>query len=169
VRQNKLGKSQGIAIESALTRRMYAWILLLLGVRSWGFVLLCAVLFYLIWRSVIGGDYTLLWIYTGLLVAIYGGAVLVSVMAKKNRRAFSPVRYTFDASGVSKQTGASNQRLNWSAFVRWRKLGSYYLIYQTKRSFFVVPEAKIPAGRSTDFEVLLKQNVLSRRARLLAR
>ncbi len=169
MKQNKPGKSQGIAVESALTRRMYAWILLLLGVRSWGFVLLCAVLSYLIWRSVAGGDYTLLWIYVGLLVAIYGGAILVSVLAKKNRKAFSPVRYTFDVSGVSKQTAASNQRLTWSAFVRWRSLGSYYLIYQTKRSFFVVPKARIPDGRSTDFEALLRQNILSRRARLLAR
>jgi hypothetical protein len=81
-----------IVIDSALTKSMYAWILLMLGVRSWGFGLLVAVLAFLIYTSVQTGQYSLLMIYVSLLVAIYCGAVLFSVLAKKNRRAYMPVK-----------------------------------------------------------------------------
>jgi hypothetical protein len=148
---------------------MYAWILLLLGVRSWGFVLLFAVLVYLIWRSVSGGNYSLLWIYLALLVAIYGGAVLVSVLARKNRKAYFPVRYGFDDSGVVKESGASRQKIDWVAFARWRKIGAFYLIYQNKRSFFVVPKARIPENEVTAFEALLSRKILGRRSGLIRR
>ena len=143
---------------------MYAWVLLQLGVRSWGFALLMLVLAYLIWRSVTGGEYTLLWIYLGLLVAIYGGAVLVSVLNKKNRRAYAPVKYSFDQSGVVKTAGTATQRVGWESIVRWRKVGAYYLIYQSRRGFFVIPRAKVPDGRVYDFEGLLSRNVVKRRA-----
>ena len=132
-------------------------------------MLLFAVLIYLIWRSVSGGDYSLLWIYVALLVAIYGGAVLVSVLAKKNRRAYFPVKYTFDHSGVVKESGASRQKIDWVAFVRWRKIGAFYLIYQNKRSFFVVPKARIPANDVTAFETLLSRNIVRRRSGLIRR
>ena len=132
-------------------------------------MLLFAVLIYLIWRSVSGGDYSLLWIYVALLVAIYGGAVLVSVLAKKNRRAYFPVKYTFDDSGVVKESGASRQKIDWVAFVRWRKIGAFYLIYQNKRSFFVVPKARIPASDVPAFETLLSRNIVRRRSGLIRR
>jgi len=143
---------------------MYARILLLLGIRSWGFVLLAAVVVYLAWIGTTGGDYSLLVIYVSLLVLIYGGAVLVSVLAKKNRRAYSPVRYTFDDSQVVKEAATSRQTLGWDAFVKWRKIGAYYLIYMSKRSFFVIPRAMIPEGRSAAFESLLSQKIKAKRS-----
>ena len=163
--QNRGGTSQ-IVIESTLTRPMYAHILLLLGIRSWGFVLLVAVLAYLVWMSVNSGTYTILVIYASLVVLIYGGAILVSIMARKNRRAFIPVKYTFDRSGVVKETASSSQILKWNNFYRWRKIGAYYLVYSTKRSFFVIPKARIPAGRVNDFENLLGQGIVRKQTRL---
>ena len=161
-RQQNRSKSSQIVIESTLTRAMYARILLLLGVRSWGFVLLAAVLLYLVWMSTATGNYSPLAIYASLLVLIYGGAILVSVMAKKNRRAFSPVRYTFDESRVVKETVTSSQTLNWDAFVRWRKVGAHYLIYMSKRSFFVIPRTRVPEGKVAAFEDLLSQRILKK-------
>jgi hypothetical protein len=163
--QSRNGPSQ-IVIESTLTRPMYALILLLLGIRSWGFVLLIGVLVYLIWMSVNGGTYTILVIYIALIVAIYGGAILYSVIAKKNRRAFMPVKYTFDRSGVVKETASSSQTLKWNAFVKWRKIGAYYLIYMSKRSFFVIPKAKIPVGKINNFENVLSQGIVKKQPRV---
>jgi len=155
-----------IVVESALTRSMYARILLLLGIRSWGFVLLMAVFLYLIWWSIDLGNYSLLAIYGGLLALIYGGAVLVSVFAKKNRGAYIPVKYTFDASGVKKETANRTQSQKWDSFLRWRKIGAYYLIYGAKRSFFVIPKSRIPDGKDNMFESLLSRNILKRTSRL---
>ncbi len=151
-----------IVIESALTRSMYARILLLLGMRSWGFILLVALFLYLTWWSINIGNYSLLSIYAGLLVLIYGGAVLVSVYTKKNRGAYIPVKYTFDASGVKKETANRVQTQKWDSFLRWRKIGAYYLIYGTKRSFFVIPKSMIPQGKSDLFEGLLSRNIVKR-------
>ena len=142
--QQSRSRVSKIVVESALTRPMYARILLLLGIRSWGFVILAAVFLYLIWWSIDIGSYSLLAIYAGLLILIYGGAVLVSVLAKKNRRAYSPIKYTFEESGVTKETAKVSQSFKWNSFIRWRKIGSYFLIYGSKRSFFVIPESKIP-------------------------
>jgi hypothetical protein len=157
--QNRSRASQ-IVIESTLTRGMYTRILLLLGVRSWGFVLLAAVFVYLLWMSTTSGNYSQLVIYATLLVLVYVGAVLVSVMAKKNRRAYSSVKYTFDKSRVLKETATSSQILRWDAFIRWRKIGAYYLIYMSKRSFFVIPKTRIPEGKVVAFENLLTQGIL---------
>ena len=156
-------RTSQIVVESALTKPLYAWILLLLGVRSWGFVLLFAVLVFLVWTSVNTGNYSLLLIYAPVLVVVYGGAVTVSVLAKKNRRAYSPVRYTFEETRVMKESSASSQTLRWDAFVRWRRIGPYYLIYQSKRSFFVVPRAKIPPDQMQAFEDLLGRKLQKRR------
>ena len=160
-------KISRLLIESTLTRSMYARVLLLLGVRSWGFMLLAAVFLYLTWWSIDIGSYTLLAIYAGLLVLIYGGAVLVSVVAKKNRRAYFPVKYTFEESGVTKETASVKQSFKWSSFVRWRKIGSYFLIYASKRSFFVIPESKISKAEVIWFQSLLGRNIVKRSSRLV--
>jgi hypothetical protein len=154
-----------IVVESTLTRSMYARILLLLGVRSWGFVIMAAVFLYLIWWSIDIGSYTLLAIYAGLLVLIYGGAVLVSVVTKRNRRAYFPVKYTFEESGITKETASVRQSFKWSSFARWRKIGPYFLIYASKRSFFVIPESRIPREQITWFESLLNRNIVKRSSR----
>jgi hypothetical protein len=162
-RQAKNNTVSQFVIESALTKSMYARILLLLGVRSWGFGLLVAVLAFLMYTSVQTGQYSVLMIYASLMVAIYCGAVLFSVLAKKNRRAYLPVKYTFDSSGVVKTTATTRQTVNWSAVLKWRKMGAYYLIYMTKRSFFVIPKARIPEERIGDFEILLSQKIAVKR------
>jgi predicted membrane protein len=138
---------------------MYAHILFLLGIRSWGFVLLMTVLIYLVWMSINSNNYTILAIYASLIVLIYGGAILFSVVAKKNRRAFIPVKYTFDRSEVVKETASSSQTLKWNVFHHWRKIGPYYLIYMTKRSFFVIPKVRIPEEQMNRFESLLSQGI----------
>jgi hypothetical protein len=165
-KQGDRGASQ-IVIESTLTRPMYAWILLLLGIRSWIFVILSVVFIYLLWMSITSGSYhSLLVIYAALMVAIYAGAILFSVMSRKTRKAYIPVKYTFNESVVVKQTAATSQVLKWSMFVRWRKVGAYYLIYMTKRSFFVIPKAKIPEGKESAFENLLSRSIIKKRSRL---
>jgi len=163
-KQDTRSRTSQVIVESALTRKMYAWILLMLGIRSWGFVLLVAILGFLVWTAATTGTYTLLIIYVCGLVAIYGGAVLVSVVAKKNRRAYAPVKYTFDESSVIKETVAMRQMLRWETFVRWRKIGAYDLIYQTKRGFFVIPRARIPEGKADWFEALLARKIVRKRA-----
>jgi hypothetical protein len=162
--QNR-GRIPPILVESTLTRPMYARILFLLGIRSWGFVLLAAVFLYLVWWSINIGNYTLLAIYAGLLVLIYIGAVLVSVLTPRNRRAYFPVKYTFGDSGITKETASVTQSFKWNTVVRWRRIGSYYLIYMTRRSFFVIPKAKIPAGKTGNFENLLGKYIVRRRAK----
>jgi hypothetical protein len=162
-KQYDRGVASQFVIDSALTKSMYARILLLLGVRSWGFVLFAAVAVFLVWTSVRTGQYSLVIIYASLMVAVYCGAVLVSVLTRKNRRAYMPVRYTFDASGVVKTTTTTRQPLTWGAFLRWRKIGGYYLIYMSKRSFFVIPKARIQESRVEEFEVLLSQKIAGRR------
>jgi hypothetical protein len=164
--QQNRGRASQIVIESALTRKMYAWILLLLGIRSWVFVLLTAVFLYLVWMSINSGNFSLLIIYASLMVLIYVGAVLFSVMSRKNRRAYSPVKYIFDESKVVKETATSSQTIKWNSFVRWRAIGVYYLIYMTKRSFFVIPKAKIPEGKIEIFENLLRRGIVKKQARL---
>ncbi len=166
-KQQNRSRVNQIVVESTLTRQMYARILLFLGIRSWGFVLLAAILVYLVWMSITGRNYSLLAIYASLLVLVYGGTVLVSVMAKKNRRAYSPVKYTFDESKVVKETAATNQTLKWDAFVRWRKLGAFYLIYMSRRSFFVIPKANIPEGKVAIFENMIRQGIVKRSSRML--
>jgi hypothetical protein len=165
--QQSRGRVSRIVVESALTRSMYARILFLLGIRSWGFILLAAVFLYLFWWSIDIGSYSLLAIYAGLMILIYGGAVLVSVLAKKNRRAYSPIKYTFEESGITKETAKVSQSFKWNAFIRWRKIGSYFLIYASKRSFFVIPESKIPKEQVGWFENLISRNIVRKRSRLL--
>ena len=154
-----------IAIESKLTRPMYAGILLLLGIRSWGFALLFAVLLFLIYESVTNGTYTVLIIYSSLLVVIYLGAVLASVFSRNTQRAYAPVKYTFDSSKVVKETAATSQTLDWKSFYRWRSLGPYYLIYMSRRSFFVIPRERIPEGKADAFEALLATRIVRKRVR----
>jgi hypothetical protein len=154
------GRGSQIVVKSALTRPMYARILLLLGIRSWGFVLLAGVAIFLTWMSATSGEYSLFVIYVCVLVAVYGGAVLVSVLAKKNRPAYSPVKYTFDEARVVKETAAASQTLGWNAFVRWRKIGAHYLIYMSRRSFFVIPKALIPQEKAAGFESLLSRKIV---------
>jgi hypothetical protein len=163
--QNDSGNGSPIVVESALTRLMYARILLLLGVQSWGFVLLAAVAIFLGWIAITSGEYALFVIFVCALVAIYGGAVLVSVLAKKNRPAYVPVKYSFSQAGIVKQTATAKQTVGWNALVRWRKIGTYYLVYMSKRSFFVIPQALIPKGRAAAFESLLSQKVVRKRYR----
>jgi hypothetical protein len=162
--QNRIRTSQ-IVVESALTRKMYAWILFLLGIRSWVFVLLAAVLVYVVWMSINSGNYSLLAIYASLLVVVYAGAILFSVLSRKTRSAYVGVKYTFSEYGVLKETAATSQTLKWNAFVRWRKIGAYYLIYMTKRSFFVIPKVKIPEGKNDTFENLLRRGIVKRQVR----
>jgi YcxB-like protein len=170
MRQNAAQKNSGmgspIVVESALTRPMYARILLLLAIRSWGFVLLAGVAIFLAWTAVTRGEYTLFVIYVCALIAIYGGAVLVSVLAKKNRPAYTPVKYTFTEAGIVKQTAKAKQTVNWTAIVRWRKVGAYYLIYMSRRSFFVIPESLVPQGRAAAFRSLLSQKIMRKRYRV---
>ncbi len=156
-----------IVVESTLTKPMYGRILLMLGIKSWGFAFLAGVAVFLGWTSVTRSDYTLFVIYVGALIAIYGGAVLFSVFSKTSRRAYIPVKYTFDESRVLKETAAASQTLRWDALVRWRKIGAYYLIYASRRSFFVIPRAKIPQTKVSAFEGLLQRKILRRRRRII--
>ena len=166
-RRNDGVRRPAIVVESALTRPMYGRILLLLGIRSWGFVLLVGVAVFLGWTSVARTDYTLFIIYVGALVAIYGGAILFSVLSRRSRGAYITVRYTFDDSKVKKETTSTSQTLGWNSFVRWRKIGAYYLIYQSKRGFFVIPRSKIPVTDVTAFEGLLASKIVGRRRRVI--
>lgn len=166
-RRNEGVKGPPIVVESTLTKPMYGRILLWLGIRSWGFALLAGVAVFLGWTSVTRNDYTLFVIYVGALVAIYGGAVLASVFSKGSRGAYIPVKYTFDESRVVKETAAKSQTLGWNAFVRWRKIGAYYLIYMSRRSFFVIPKAKVPQARVAAFEGLLQRKIIVRRRRII--
>lgn len=162
-KQRDRGRGTRIVVESALTRETYAGILLLLGIRSWGFGLLAAILVFLVWVSADTGEYIVPVIYAALLVLIYGGAVLASVVSARNRGAYALVRYMFDEFGVVKEAGKTRQTLRWDSFVRWRRVGSYYLIYSTKRSFFVIPRSKLVPGRVDEFEVLLRRRITRKR------
>jgi YcxB-like protein len=162
-KQGNRGRGSRIVVESALTRQTYGGILLLLGLRSWGFGILVAILVFLVWLSADTGQYSVPIIYAGLLVLIYGGAVLASVMSARKRGAYVPVRYTFDEFGLVKEAGKTRQTVRWDALVRWRKVGAYYLIYSSKRSFFVIPRSKLAPGRVDDFEVLLSRRIIRRK------
>ncbi len=151
-----------LRIEHALTRQAYGLILVTLYVRSWGFWVLLAATPLVVWLGVARNELTITWIYLALLVAV-PVAIFFSVNNKRNRNAFLPVRFTFSETTVTIESRLGRQTVNWDAFARWRKVGSYYLLYASKRRFFAVPKAKLPEGQAPAFEEMLKRKVGSSR------
>ena len=147
-----------LRIEHALTRQAYGLILVTVYVRSWGFRVLLAATPLVVWLGIARNELTIVWVYLALLVAI-PGAIFFSVNNKRNRNAFLPVRFTFSETTVVIESRLGRQTVIWDAFVRWRKIGAYYLLYASKRRFFAVPKAKLPAGQAAAFEEMLKRKI----------
>ncbi len=147
-----------LRIEYALTKSAYGLILVTLYVRSlWFWVLLVAAPF-VVWLAFQREQQTIAWVYLGLLVAI-PAAIFFGVNNKRYRNAFLPVRYTFSETTVTIESRLGKQTVSWDAFVRWRKVGSHYLLYASRRRFYAVPRAKLPAGQDAAFEDLLKRRI----------
>jgi hypothetical protein len=146
-------------IESTLTKRLYARILILLILRSWGFRLFVIIALFAGVMSRISGDYLLFIIYFPFVVLLYAVQVLRAVMSSKNRNIYVPARYKFEEARVTVETSISKKPLKWDAFVAWKRVGQYYLIYASRRSFLTIPKSRIPAEGVGAFEALLSRKI----------
>ena len=147
-----------LRIDYALTKQAYGLILVTLYARSWGFWVLLAAAPLVVWLAVLRNELTIAWIYLALLVAI-PVVIFFGVNSRRNRNAFLPVRFTFAETTVTIESGLGKQTVSWDAFARWRKVGSHYLLYASKRRFYAVPTAKLPPGQQAAFEELLSRKI----------
>ena len=100
----------------------------------------------------------LAFLYLGAVMAAYAFSILNATFRQKNRNYFIPKKYTFSNKGVLTVSANGEHHLKWDAFIDWKRIGDFYIIYVTKHTFIVIPQSAISAGEIPDFQrLLLKQ------------
>ena len=148
-------------IETTLTRAKYIRLYLLLYFNNWGFfwflgvVLAFMVIFVLMDVSLLG----FIWLPIAL-IALSMVSALYMGLSSKNRNFFAPHKYVFNSDEVSINTPSEQSIVKWDAFIKWQKKAGYYLIYASAVTFYPVEVSSIPSGEISNFESLLRSNII---------
>ncbi len=63
--------------------------------------------------------------------------------------------FDFEDEGVRIESPNSNDFKKWNAFIKWRKVKDYYLLYIARPVFYVIKGENIPLDEIPKFESLL--------------
>ena len=85
--------------------------------------------------------------------------ILYNIYTKKNRNYYLPAKYAFHEDGVFVTTPISEETYKWEVFIRWKKLGNYYLLWVSSRNFMVIPRSALKPEDVSEFEVFLHDNI----------
>lgn len=147
-------------IDVQLTRLQYARMLTAMLFRR-NSLLFILVLFVAILALTVAMDMGvyLAFLYLGAVMAAYSFSILNATLRKKNRNYFIAKKYTFSNKGVLTVSANGEHHLKWDAFIDWKRIGEFYIIYVTKHTFIVIPQSVIPAGEIPNFQRLLVKHI----------
>jgi hypothetical protein len=151
-----------IVVESTLTKAEYIKISYFLLFRKWSFCFFMGTALLLILLSVIIGNIEMLITALAFLIFIllvYSIAIIYAAFSSKNRNFFLPMRYVFIDNGVSQESSMSHSTMKWTAFVKWRKIAGYYLLYISKEHFVAIPRSEIPVDSVSELENLISSKI----------
>lgn len=93
-----------------------------------------------------------------ILVVDTAAAAAIALMGR-NERLYVPLDVVADDEGLALHTDASEGRVAWRAYVKWRRLGDVVLLYQTGRSFNAFDLSEMPAEDRERFLGLVRRHV----------
>jgi hypothetical protein len=145
-----------ITIDSRLTRAGYIkfqWFILF---RKWYFYLVLIILILFIIANI--GRVLNITLLISLLLFI-SLRILYMGFSSKNRNLFLPRQLVLNADSISITTPTAQQTAKWDAFVNWKRIGGYYVIYTTVATGLIVLKSAISPQDIPTFESLLSSNV----------
>jgi hypothetical protein len=134
-------------------------LLILMVLHRWYFyiILLIVVFFLLIgWGT---SMFVFAWIYLAFVILAYSISILRAGLSSKNRNIFLPLRYEFTDDIVSITSPISAETAKWEAFIKWKKLNNYYLLYVSNHGFLSINKSSIPAQDIPEFESMLSTKI----------
>ncbi len=155
-----------LVVESTLSKSVYIKLYLYLFFRNklffaifFGFIVLVLLLsigeasdlpsFFILLFGILVGAYT-----------VYGVAsTLHHAYSPKNENLFLPTHYTFDEEKVVARTGTGQTAIRWDAFVGWRVIAEWYVLFYSARNIIVIPSSAVPAHDVPEFRAFLYEKI----------
>jgi transposase InsO family protein len=86
-------------------------------------------------------------IYLIFLILVFSLSILRAGLSSKNRNFFLPVKYVFTDEIVTLTSPISTEMIKWEAFIKWKGISKYYLLYLSNllngEVFTSLTEAKV--------------------------
>ncbi|MFC1971952.1 YcxB family protein [Chloroflexota bacterium] len=100
-----------------------------------------------------------------LIILVYSFEILRMGLSSKNRNFFLTRRFIFSDEDVSSTTPLSQGVVKWDAFIKWKKIAGFYVIYLSSESFLAIHKSHIPVQDIPAFEELLQNKITETEAR----
>lgn len=147
-------------IESQLTRSNYMKICGLLVLRTWYFYVFLLFAAFIFWMGREETFYLVLaFIYLIFLIFVISLSILRAGLSSQNRNFFLPIKYVFTDEIVTITSPISTETIKWQAFIKWKRVSKYYLLYVSKNSFLCIAQPSIQKQDVPVFESLLANNI----------
>lgn len=155
--------------EHTLSRYDYIKLHLILTIHNWGFYTFLAIILVLTALCLSANiSVTFPLVIVGLVILYLIGIALYMGVSPQNRNFFLLRNYVFSEHDVLVNTPIGQSTYKWDAFVNWKKVAGFYLIYASRMTFYPVPVSLIPYRELSEFEALLRSKIKSHRGKRLA-
>ena len=93
------------------------------------------------------------------IVALYTLMQVLRAISKSNKIIFSKDHYTIDEDGIISNSLNSEVVSKWKAFLKWKKIPGYYLLFTSGMSSLILPVKDIPDCDIANLEELLERKI----------
>jgi hypothetical protein len=93
------------------------------------------------------------------IVAAYTLMLALRALSKSNKIIFSEDHYTINEDGIISNSSNSEVVSKWKAFLKWKKIPGYYLLFTSGMSSLILPVKDIPDCDIANLEDLLERKI----------
>jgi hypothetical protein len=149
-----------IELDTQLTRKNYAKLLIFGTLRSSYFYLLMAIVFvYVLWAFLTKSAFTYALITLGIIILYFLIWILFRLFSKKGRIWFSKRHLTLNEYGIIVKSPTFELVIRWDAFTTWEKIGGYYVLHMSDGNICPISRSDIPDSEKTYFQNLLSSKI----------
>jgi hypothetical protein len=84
---------------------------------------------------------------------------VLRALSKSNRINFVKNHYTINENGIINTTSISEDVYRWKAFLKWKRIPGYYIIFTSSMLFLALPVKDVPDCKIANLEDLLEKKI----------
>jgi hypothetical protein len=93
------------------------------------------------------------------IVASYTLIQVIQALLKSNKIIFVKNHYTINENGIINKSSSSEDVYKWQAFLKWKKIPGYYILFTSSMLFIVLPVKDIPDCEIANLEDLFEREI----------
>ncbi|HEX9897024.1 MAG TPA: YcxB family protein [Dehalococcoidales bacterium] len=97
--------------------------------------------------------------FLAFIVITYSILIIYAAYTSKHRNYFLPKKFVFSPVEVLIDTPIGSEKSNWDAFISYKKVAGFYLLYVSAANMVMIPDKDIKAQDIPAFESLLREKL----------